>query len=144
MRRERNHALKCLEMPTFMHDVETVLLRDRGDQQVRQRDTMMKRAELGKAPLRRHRSSLNRGGERDVTQRGKTLLQRHKRRGIARREEKPVSDRQAGVLLALEGFNKKTQKTPPASIQLAQRRLSDWRRRGAAQRASQGKPPLSR
>jgi phage-related protein len=48
------------------------------------------------------------------------------------------------VLLALEGFNKKSQKTPPATIQLAQRRLSDWRRRGAVQRASQGKPPPSR
>ena len=48
------------------------------------------------------------------------------------------------VLLALEGFKKKTQKTPPATIELARRRLSDWRRRGAAQRAAQGKPPLSR
>lgn len=48
------------------------------------------------------------------------------------------------VLLALEGFNKKTQKTPPRSIQLAQRRLSDWRRRGDVQRGSRGKPPLSR
>lgn len=38
------------------------------------------------------------------------------------------------VLLALEGFKKKTQKTPAATIQLAKRRLSDWRRRGAAQR----------
>ena len=94
MRRERKHALKCLEMPIFMHDDETVLLRDRGDQQVRQRDTMMKRTELGKVPLRRHRSPLNRGGDRDVTQRSKTFLQRHKRRGIARREEKLVSDRQ--------------------------------------------------
>jgi phage-related protein len=33
------------------------------------------------------------------------------------------------VLLALEGFKKKTQKTPPATIELARRRLSDWRRR---------------
>ena len=48
------------------------------------------------------------------------------------------------VLLALEGFNKKSQKTPPATIQLAQRRLRDWRRRGAVQRASQGKLPPSR
>lgn len=48
------------------------------------------------------------------------------------------------ILLALEGFNKKTQRTPPASIQLAQRRLSDWRRRGVVQRRSQGRPPLSR
>lgn len=34
------------------------------------------------------------------------------------------------VLLALEGFTKKTQKTPPKTIQLADRRLSDWRTRG--------------
>ena len=34
------------------------------------------------------------------------------------------------VLLALEGFSKKTRKTPPALIELAERRLADWRRRG--------------
>jgi phage-related protein len=34
------------------------------------------------------------------------------------------------VLLALEGFSKKTQKTPPQAIQLAEKRLSDWRERG--------------
>ena len=34
------------------------------------------------------------------------------------------------VLLALDGFNKKTQKTPPVKIALAQRRLTDWRARG--------------
>lgn len=33
------------------------------------------------------------------------------------------------ILLSLEAFSKKTQKTPPAHIELAQRRLSDWRRR---------------
>ena len=43
------------------------------------------------------------------------------------------------VLLALEGFNKKTRKTPRATIELANRRLSDWRRRGAAQRAAQAR-----
>jgi len=48
------------------------------------------------------------------------------------------------VLLALEGFNKKTQRTPRATIVLAKRRLSDWRRRGAAQRAAQSERPLSR
>ena len=36
------------------------------------------------------------------------------------------------ILLALEGFSKKTQKTPPEKIQLAERRLADWRRRGEA------------
>jgi phage-related protein len=34
------------------------------------------------------------------------------------------------ILLALDGFSKKTQKTPPAKIQLAEKRLADWRRRG--------------
>jgi phage-related protein len=34
------------------------------------------------------------------------------------------------VLLALEGFQKKTQKTPDRLIQLAEKRLTDWRSRG--------------
>lgn len=34
------------------------------------------------------------------------------------------------VLLALDGFVKKTRKTPPRLIQLAERRLADWRSRG--------------
>lgn len=34
------------------------------------------------------------------------------------------------VLLALEAFTKKTQKTPPKTISLAKRRLSNWRGRG--------------
>lgn len=34
------------------------------------------------------------------------------------------------VLLSLEGFKKKSQKTPPATIRLAKRRLRDWERRG--------------
>lgn len=34
------------------------------------------------------------------------------------------------VLLSLEGFKKKTQKTPVATIRLAKRRLRDWERRG--------------
>ena len=33
------------------------------------------------------------------------------------------------VLLALEGFSKKTQKTPPETIRLAKRRLNEWRQR---------------
>ena len=41
--------------------------------------------------------------------------------------------RRGQVLLSLEGFSKKTQKTPPEKIQLAERRLADWRRRGGAQ-----------
>jgi len=39
------------------------------------------------------------------------------------------------VLLALDGFQKKTQHTPPAHIKLAEQRLADWRRRGKAMRA---------
>jgi phage-related protein len=34
------------------------------------------------------------------------------------------------ILLALECFQKKTQKTPPAKIDLAEARLNDWLRRG--------------
>jgi phage-related protein len=34
------------------------------------------------------------------------------------------------VLLALDGFSKKTQKTPPGRLRLAERRLADWRMRG--------------
>lgn len=34
------------------------------------------------------------------------------------------------VLLSLVAFSKKTQKTPPQKIDLALRRLRDWRRRG--------------
>ena len=34
------------------------------------------------------------------------------------------------VLLALEGFEKKTQKTPDHLIRLAEKRLADWRARG--------------
>lgn len=41
--------------------------------------------------------------------------------------------RRGQVLLALEGFSKKTQKTPSEKIQLAERRLADWRRRSEAQ-----------
>ena len=36
------------------------------------------------------------------------------------------------VLLALNGFQKKTQQTPQAHIELAEQRLADWRRRGKA------------
>jgi phage-related protein len=35
------------------------------------------------------------------------------------------------VLLSLSGFAKKTRKTPPDQIDLAERRLRDWRERGA-------------
>lgn len=38
------------------------------------------------------------------------------------------------VLLALEGISKKSQKTPPETIRVAERRLADWRRRGSAPR----------
>jgi phage-related protein len=38
--------------------------------------------------------------------------------------------RHGQILLALEAFGKKTRKTPPASITLAERRLRDWRGRG--------------
>jgi phage-related protein len=34
------------------------------------------------------------------------------------------------VLLALEAFAKKTRKTPVSALEVAEKRLSDWRRRG--------------
>src|SRR5205085_1764027 len=34
------------------------------------------------------------------------------------------------ILLALEAFQKTTQRTPPATIEVAERRLADWRQRG--------------
>jgi phage-related protein len=40
------------------------------------------------------------------------------------------------VLLALEGFSKKQQKTPRDKIDLARRRLNDWRSRGRKSRNS--------
>lgn len=48
------------------------------------------------------------------------------------------------VLLALEGLKKTTQKTPRQTINLAKRRLADWRQRGDAKRVAQGKRPLTR
>jgi phage-related protein len=38
------------------------------------------------------------------------------------------------VLLSLSVFEKRTQKAPQREIELAERRLADWRRRGAAMR----------
>jgi phage-related protein len=38
--------------------------------------------------------------------------------------------RRGQVLLALDAFSKKTQKTPPEKIALAERRLREWRSRG--------------
>jgi phage-related protein len=40
--------------------------------------------------------------------------------------------RYSQVLLSLEAFVKKTPKTPPAKIKLAEDRLRDWRSRGSA------------
>lgn len=38
--------------------------------------------------------------------------------------------RRGQVLLALEGFSKKTRRTPQPALELAERRLADWRSRG--------------
>lgn len=43
------------------------------------------------------------------------------------------------ILLALDGFAKKTQKTPPAKIDLAETRLKDWKDRGAAAKKAKAK-----
>ena len=45
------------------------------------------------------------------------------------------------ILLALDGFNKKTQKTPRTTIELGKRRLADWRRRGDQKRIAHGRVP---
>jgi phage-related protein len=42
------------------------------------------------------------------------------------------------ILLSLEGFNKKTPRTPRSTIELAKTRLADWRRRGDQLRAVRG------
>jgi len=44
--------------------------------------------------------------------------------------------RYSQILLSLSGYEKRGQKTPRAEIDLAERRLSDWRRRGAARRGA--------
>ncbi|MFN0088890.1 MAG: type II toxin-antitoxin system RelE/ParE family toxin [Acidimicrobiales bacterium] len=38
------------------------------------------------------------------------------------------------ILLALSGFEKKTQKTPDRELELAEARLRDWRQRGQSRR----------
>ena len=48
---------------------------------------------------------------------GRLILERHQQ------------GRYSQVLLALEAFSKKTQRTPPPKIELAEKRLADWRSR---------------
>ena len=43
------------------------------------------------------------------------------------------------VLLSLSVFEKRTQRTPPAEIELAERRLSDWRQRGTLARKAKAR-----
>lgn len=45
-----------------------------------------------------------------------------------------VEGRRGQILLALEAFTKKSQKTPGHVIDLAETRLMDWRRRGLIRR----------
>ncbi len=42
------------------------------------------------------------------------------------------------IMLALTGFTKKTETTPANEIKRAERRLADWRHRGAEQRSKGG------
>jgi phage-related protein len=44
------------------------------------------------------------------------------------------------ILLSLSVFEKRTQKTPGRELELAERRLSDWRARGAAGRLARQRP----
>jgi phage-related protein len=46
------------------------------------------------------------------------------------------------ILLAIHGFRKTTQRTPRATLELARRRLADWRRRGDESRVTRGRRPL--
>ena len=48
--------------------------------------------------------------------------------------------RRGQVLLSLSAFEKRTQKTPPREIQVAETRLRDWRNRGARKRVAKGRP----
>lgn len=50
--------------------------------------------------------------------------------GVAYRLIFAEEGKRGRVLLSLVAFKKKTQKTPPQTIRLAQRRLDDWRSRG--------------
>ena len=44
------------------------------------------------------------------------------------------------VLLSLSVFEKRTQKTPPRELELAETRLRDWRDRGASKRKTPARP----
>jgi phage-related protein len=44
--------------------------------------------------------------------------------------------RYSHLLLSLSAFEKRTQKTPPREIEVAEDRLRDWRSRGAAKRTT--------
>jgi len=46
--------------------------------------------------------------------------------------------RYSQILLSLDAFQKKTRRTPLAKIDVAERRLADWRRQGAARAALKG------
>jgi phage-related protein len=48
--------------------------------------------------------------------------------------------RRGNVLLSLSAFEKRTQKTPPREIEIAERRLRDWRDRGTKRNAAAGSP----
>lgn len=62
--------------------------------------------------------------------RGDIYEVRAARKGRAFRVLFSVEGRRRYVLLALSSFEKKSQKTPPAEIDLAETRLRGWRERG--------------
>jgi phage-related protein len=49
--------------------------------------------------------------------------------------------RYSQVLLSLSAFEKRTQKTPPRELELAEDRLRDWRERGAARKRGRRSRP---
>lgn len=104
------------------------------------------RTQMGRRPVKEFLDRLNdvdaaavAAAMKDVRENGRVAA-RHLRGDIY--EVRADSDRQSfrilfaeegehgQVLLSLSGFSKKTQKTPPDEIELAERRLRDWRARG--------------
>jgi phage-related protein len=74
--------------------------------------------------------SVRRGGLRVSRHlRGEIYEVRVRGRDLAYRLLFASEGKQGQVLLSLHAFAKKTQKTPPAAIELAETRLMDWRSR---------------
>jgi len=88
-------------------------------------------------------------GMKDVVERG-LVAARHLRGDIYEvRADAPTRSfrllfaaegRQGNVLLSLSAFEKRTQRTPPREIEIAEHRLREWRDRGTKKGAVAGSP----